>query len=87
MIRIAENVAIDSDEYNFVVKERIKKKDKEEYYWKAVAYHRRLEDAVESCYDSMSKAEIKKKDLTLKQAIKELKSMRREIIENTRTDR
>lgn len=80
MIKISPTVMIDSDEYNWVVKERVTKKNEEGYYWKAVAYHRHLEDAFESCYDSMTKAQIKKQDLTIKQAIKKCKEIRKEIL-------
>jgi len=87
VIKITKNIMIDADEYNYVIKQRIKKKDKEEYYWKAVAYHSKLENALESVFDFLGKKEIKSKELTINQAIKVMKDLRREIIENTRTGR
>ena len=80
MIKVSDTVIIDSDEFNWVVKERVTRKKEDTHYWKAVAYHRRLEDALESCYDSMTKAQIKKKDHTIKQAIAECKKIRKDIL-------
>ena len=82
MIKITKNIMIDSDEYNYVIKQRIKEKDVDEYYWKAIAYHGKLENALESVFDFLGKKEIKSKELTINQAIKVMKELRKEIVDS-----
>lgn len=81
MVKINKDLKIESDDYNWIVKKRIKKKNKDEHYWKSMTYHRSLEDALESIYEHLSRAEIQKKDYTIKQAVAELKKIRNELKE------
>ena len=62
MIKITKNIMIDSDEYNYVIKQRIKKKDVDEYYWKAIAYHGKLENALESVFDFLGKKRLSRRN-------------------------
>jgi hypothetical protein len=82
MIKITDKLYIDGEKYQYIVKQKTvakSGKNKGETRWVELTYHSKLDDALMSVMDFMTKKQIAEKEMTLSKAIRAIKETREHI--------
>ncbi len=80
MIKITNNLFIDSDSYCYMVKKFLGYDKNNEPKYDTLTYHSRLHEALESILNRQQRALVNENDMTLTETLEKFKTLRNEIL-------